>query len=115
MEDSCIFCKILDGSIKAEIVYEDDEVMAFNDIKPQAPTHVIVIPKRHIERVSDINKGDSSISAKLVLAANKIASERRIVESGYRLVVNCNKDAGQEVFHLHLHLLGGRRLGWPPG
>lgn len=115
MDDKCVFCNIASKKIPASVVYEDTSIMAFEDIKPQAPVHVIVIPKTHIERVSDIADTDKDIVAVMAAAANRIAAKRGIVERGYRLVVNCNRDAGQEVFHLHMHLLGGRKMGWPPG
>ncbi|MDP8233309.1 MAG: histidine triad nucleotide-binding protein [Candidatus Saelkia tenebricola] len=111
----CIFCKIIEKEIPSVIVYEDSEVIAFNDIIPQAPVHIIIIPKKHIEKISDITSEDIDIIGKLIFTAKNIAKEKGISESGYRLVFNCNKDAGQAVFHIHLHLLGGRKLNWPPG
>ena len=111
----CIFCKIVKGEIKTEFVYEDSDVVAFNAIKPEAPVHIVIIPRRHVERISDIGKKDAGLVAKLFLVAAKLAQEKSIEPSGYRLVINCGKDAGQVVFHLHLHLLGGRKLSWPPG
>lgn len=114
-EGSCIFCKIAKKVIPVTPVYEDAEVIAFNDVKPQAPVHVLVIPRAHIERINDLSEKDAALAGKLIVAARKIAREKGIEASGYRIVLNCNKDAGQEVFHLHAHLLGGRTLGWPPG
>ncbi|MBU0651167.1 histidine triad nucleotide-binding protein [bacterium] len=114
LKNDCLFCKILRGQIPCDKVYEDDKVLAFNDINPQAPVHVLIIPKNHIERVTDITEEKSCVND-LVLAANKIAREKGIDKNGFRLVFNCNKDAGQEVFHIHLHLLGGRAMHWPPG
>jgi len=111
----CIFCKIIKKEIPSSIIYEDGEILAFNDINPQAPVHVIIIPKRHIERVSELKAEDSELASKLILAGNEIARKKGLVDPGYRLVINCNKDAGQEVFHLHMHMLGGRKMGWPPG
>ncbi|MCK4859305.1 MAG: histidine triad nucleotide-binding protein [Candidatus Omnitrophica bacterium] len=111
----CLFCKIISKQIPADIVFENESVLAFNDISPQAPTHILVIPKKHIERISDLTEKDKGIIDELVFVAKGLAEERKIVESGYRLVINNNKDAGQAVFHIHLHLLGGRSLGWPPG
>ena len=111
----CLFCKIIEKEIPSGIVYEDNEIIAFNDINPQAPVHVIIIPKKHIEKISDIMSEDIDIIGKLIFTAKNIAKEQGISESGYRLVFNCNKDAGQAVFHIHLHLLGGRKLNWPPG
>ena len=113
--EGCIFCKIADKKIPAKIVFEDNDVVAFEDTRPQAPIHIMVIPKAHIEKVSEIKEEDSVLIGKLVLAAKNIARDKGIEERGYRLVMNCNKDAGQEVFHLHLHLLGGRKFEWPPG
>lgn len=112
---SCLFCRIIRKEIPANIVYEDDDVVAFDDIKPQAPLHVLIIPRNHIERVTDLTDKDAAMAGKLIVAAKKIAQTRGIQESGYRIVLNCNKDAGQEVFHIHAHLLGGRRFTWPPG
>jgi len=115
MGQDCIFCKIAKKEIPADIVYEDEDVVAFNDIRPQAPVHVVVIPRTHIEKLSDLKEGDEVLAARIISAGNKIAKKRDIVLSGYRFVINCNRDAGQEVFHLHMHLLGGRKMGWPPG
>lgn len=112
---SCVFCKIANSEIPSKIVYENDEVIAFEDLDPKAPVHVVIIPKIHIERLSDAKKSDEPILGRLCHVAAKVAREMHIEKSGYRLVVNCNKDAGQEVMHLHLHLLGGRKFSWPPG
>ena len=112
---SCLFCRIVSGDIPAPKVYEDDDVIAFNDINPQAPLHVLAIPKRHISTLNDLVDGDDAIVGKLVRAAAAIAGEKGLAERGYRTVFNCNAEAGQTVFHIHLHLLAGRRLGWPPG
>lgn len=113
--DDCIFCKIASGTVKASIVYEDDETIAFDDIKPQAPVHVIIIPRRHVGMVSGLKDGDAAWFGRLTIAANRIAAKKGVAGSGYRLVTNCGKDAGQEVSHIHTHLLGGRKLAWPPG
>jgi len=115
MKKDCIFCKIASKDVPSKIVYEDKDVLAFYDIKPQAPVHVIIIPKKHIDSVSDISPEDTMLGGELILSAKKIALQLGIQDSGYRAVFNCNKDAGQEVFHLHLHLLGGRKFTWPPG
>jgi len=115
MEKNCIFCKIANKEIPAGIIYSDEEIIAFNDINPQAPVHIIIIPRKHIEKTSDITDADTKLVGKLVFAAQRLAKDKKISDSGYRLVFNCNKDAGQAVFHIHLHLLGGRRLSWPPG
>ena len=111
----CLFCKIIAGEIPADIVYESDAAIAFRDINPQAPTHVLVIPRKHIATINDLQPGDEAVVGNLFLAAKKIAVDEGIAEPGYRVAMNCNEAAGQTVFHLHLHLLGGRQLGWPPG
>lgn len=110
-----IFGKIIRREIPADIVYEDDEILAFKDIAPQAPIHILIIPKKEIPTANDIQEADAPLIGKLFIVAKKLAKEYGIDESGYRLVINCNKDAGQAVFHLHLHLLGGRKFTWPPG
>jgi histidine triad (HIT) family protein len=111
----CLFCKIIDRKIPASIVYEDDRVIAFNDINPQGPTHVLVVPKRHIASLNDLTPGDDAMVGEVVRRAAAIARERGVSVGGFRTVFNTNKDAGQTVFHLHLHLIGGRQLAWPPG
>jgi len=111
----CLFCKMVAGEIKPDVVYEDPEVLAFRDINPQAPTHVLVIPKRHISTINDIQPADAELIGKLYLAARQVAAQEGIDGRGYRTVINCLEDAGQAVFHLHLHLLGGRPMRWPPG
>ncbi|MGH8427799.1 MAG: histidine triad nucleotide-binding protein [Gammaproteobacteria bacterium] len=113
--DDCVFCKMVRGEIKPDTVYEDEEILAFRDLNPQAPVHILVIPKRHIPTTNDLSAADEELMGRLVLATARIAEEEGVAESGYRTVLNCNAGAGQSVFHLHLHLLGGRRLGWPPG
>ena len=112
---SCLFCKIIKREIPAAIVFEDDQMIAFNDINPQAPTHVLIVPKRHIETLTDLTEGDDELVGTLVRRAAAIATERGFAASGYRTVFNTNRDAGQTVFHIHLHLLGGRSMTWPPG
>ena len=112
---SCLFCKIINREIPSSIVYEDDRVLAFNDINPQASTHVLVVPKRHIPTLNDLHADDDGIVGELVRRAAAIAAERGIDAAGYRTVFNTNRDAGQTVFHIHLHLIGGRSLAWPPG
>ena len=114
-DPDCLFCKIFDREIPADIVMETDDVIAFRDINPQAPTHVLIIPKQHIPTINDIGDADRAIVGKLFVAAREIAREEGLSEPGYRVVMNCNAAAGQTVFHIHLHLLGGRDLGWPPG
>ena len=114
-EQDCLFCKILAGDIPADIVYESESAIAFRDINPQAPTHVLVIPRKHIATINDIEEADRALVGDLYLAAQEIAAEQGMAESGYRAVMNCNEGAGQSVFHIHLHVLGGRPLTWPPG
>lgn len=111
----CIFCRIAQREIPAKIIFENDNIIAFEDIKPQAPVHIVIIPKCHIEKISDIKDSHKDIIGELVLTANALAKEKGIGNSGYRIVINCNKDGGQIVFHIHLHLLGGRAMLWPPG
>jgi histidine triad (HIT) family protein len=113
--DDCIFCRIAAGDIPAERVFEDDRVVAFRDLNPQAPTHVLVIPKRHISTLNDLEPDDEALVGHLLVAARTIAAAEGFADAGYRTVMNCNADGGQTVFHIHLHLLGGRRLHWPPG
>jgi histidine triad (HIT) family protein len=111
----CLFCNIVRKKISAKILYEDNSVLAFEDIHPQAPVHVLVIPKKHITTCLDIQEEDLSLIGYLFETAGKIAREKGIAERGFRLVMNCNREAGQTVFHLHLHVLGGRSMHWPPG
>jgi histidine triad (HIT) family protein len=111
----CLFCKILAGEIPAEIVYESDSAIAFRDINPQAPTHLVIIPRKHIATINDIETGDHALVGSLYSAARDIAAADGFADDGYRVVMNCNEAAGQTVFHIHLHLLGGRSLSWPPG
>jgi histidine triad (HIT) family protein len=112
---SCLFCRIIAREIQASVVYEDDHVLAFNDINPQAPTHILVVPKRHIDTLNALTAEDDQIVGEVTRRAAAIAQERGIAAGGYRTVFNTNRDAGQTVFHIHLHLLGGRTMGWPPG
>ena len=111
--DDCIFCNIANGTTPSQLVYEDDEIAAFNDLSPQAPTHILFIPKQHIISTEQIDDSNYSIAGKLILAASKTAKQMGL--DGYRLVMNCNEIAGQSVFHLHCHLLAGRPMNWPPG
>lgn len=110
-----LFLKIIDREIPAEIIYEDDTVLAFRDINPQAPLHVLVIPKKHVRTLNDVRDEDEETLGKLLNVARKIAREEGVADDGYRVVMNCNEGAGQTVFHIHLHLLGGRQFSWPPG
>jgi len=111
----CLFCKIVEGKIPAKIVHEDADTVAFEDIQPQAPQHVLVVPRRHIPTANDLSPEDEAIVGKMLRAAAVVAKARGIDGSGWRAVVNTNAEGGQVVFHLHLHVLGGRRMGWPPG
>ena len=111
----CLFCKIIDGEMPGDIVYENDNVLAFKDINPIAPVHILVIPKEHIATLNDLEEKHTQTMGELFLAAKKIAIEKGISASGYRTVFNCNKDAQQTVFHIHLHLIAGRQMSWPPG
>lgn len=111
MAEETIFSKIIRKEIPADIVYQDDEITAFRDIRPQAPTHILIIPNKVIPTVNDVQEEDAQVLGKLFLVAAKLAKQEGIDERGYRLLVNCNRDAGQEVYHLHMHLLGGRPLG----
>lgn len=111
----CLFCRIVAGAIPSEKVYDDAQVYAFRDINPGAPTHALIVPKRHIRDVAAAEAADGALLLALLSAANTIAQQEGVAESGYRLVWNVGPDAGQSVFHLHLHLLGGRPMAWPPG
>ena len=115
LEQDCLFCKILRKEIPAEIVHDDSDVLGFKDISPQAPTHDLFIPKIHISTVNDVDSGGGPLLGRLVIAAKERARELGMAEAGYRLVLNCNADGGQAVYHIHLHLLGGRAFAWPPG
>jgi histidine triad (HIT) family protein len=111
----CLFCGIIDGRVKAKVVYRDDAVVAFNDIRPRAPVHILIIPRKHIASVLDIEPNDGELIGQIFQVAARLAREHGVAESGFRVVVNAGPDAGQSVFHLHCHLLGGRQMGWPPG
>lgn len=111
----CLFCKIIERKIPSTIVYEDERVIAFNDIDPQAPTHILIVPKRHIPTLNEVGVEDDRIIGELIRRAAAIAKEKGFSEVGYRTLFNTNRGAGQSVFHVHLHLLGGRPLTWPPG
>lgn len=111
----CLFCRIARKEIPAKVAHEDDQVLAFEDISPQAPTHTLVIPKRHLATFNDVGPGDEALLGRMLLVASQIAKAKGLSSSGFRLVGNCMEGAGQSVFHLHIHLLGGRRFAWPPG
>ena len=113
--EDCLFCKIVAGDIPAEVIYESELAIAFRDVNPQAPTHVLIIPREHIATINDLSAGDEATVGDLYMAAKAIATEEGLASDGYRVVMNCNEAAGQTVFHIHLHLLGGRDFGWPPG
>ena len=113
--DGCLFCALVEGKIKASIVYQDDRIVAFRDIKPQAPVHILIIPRKHVAGVLDIEPDDHALIAAIFQVAARLAHEQGIADSGFRVVVNSGADAGQSVFHLHYHLIGGRRMSWPPG
>jgi histidine triad (HIT) family protein len=115
MIEDCLFCKIVAGDIPADIIHETETTLAFRDINPQAPVHVLIIPRKHIATINDLTDEDSEIVGSLFMAARDIAAAEGLADDGYRVVMNCNEAAGQTVFHIHLHLLGGRPLGWPPG
>ncbi len=115
MADDCLFCKMAKGEIKPDLLYEDDHVLAFKDINPQAPVHFLVIPRQHISTLNDLDDSHAELIGRMYLAAKKIAKEQGIAEGGYRSLINCNAEAGQSVWHVHLHVLGGRTMAWPPG
>ena len=111
----CLFCKIASGKIAADMIYQDEAVVGFRDVNPKAPTHVLFIPRTHIATLNDLTPEDAELVGRLYLAAKHVAGEAKLAQRGYRTVINCNADAGQSVFHIHLHLLGGRMMTWPPG
>jgi histidine triad (HIT) family protein len=111
----CLFCKIANGQIPAKLVWEDEHSLAFRDINPQAPTHVLIIPRRHIATINDFTHADAEDVGRLLVAAGEIAAQEGLADAGYRVTMNCNAAAGQTVFHVHVHLLGGRKFAWPPG
>lgn len=114
-QKDCLFCKIVDGDLPAEIVYENDTLVAFRDINAKAPTHILLIPRRHIATMNDLQNGDGPLAGELLVTAARIAADEGLADDGYRVVMNCNEAAGQSVFHIHLHLMGGRPMSWPPG
>jgi len=112
--ETCLFCKIASRELPAKIVYEDDDSVAFEDINPKAPIHILIVPRRHLATLLEAGQGDDRLLGHLLLVANNVARQKGIAERGFRLVLNCNSEGGQVVFHLHLHLLGGQRLSWRP-
>lgn len=115
MSDDCLFCKMLAGDIPADIVYQDDDCLAFRDINPQAPTHILVIPRKHIARIDEAAEEDAELLGRCVAAAGRIAKDEGLSDGGFRVVANAGEGAGQTVFHIHFHILGGRSFSWPPG
>jgi len=113
--EGCLFCALVAGKINANIVYQDDRIVAFRDVKPQAPVHILIIPRKHVAGVLDIEPDDHALIGEIFQAASRLAREQGIGDSGFRVVVNSGADAGQSVFHLHYHLIGGRQMSWPPG
>ena len=113
--DDCLFCGIIEGKIKGDLVYQDNSVVAFRDIGPKAPLHLLIVPRKHIPTVLDITPEDGPLIGEIYAVAAKLARDNGLADRGFRVVVNCGADAGQTVFHLHYHLLGGRQFGWPPG
>ena len=111
----CLFCRIVEKKIPAKVVYEDDQILAFDDVNPRAPVHTLVIPKQHVASVQDLGESDRTLLAQLLLACTNVAKNKGLADPGFRLVVNTGRDGGQTVFHLHFHVLGGRRMAWPPG
>ncbi|HIJ73982.1 MAG TPA: histidine triad nucleotide-binding protein [Candidatus Hydrogenedentes bacterium] len=115
MTDDCLFCRIIAGEIPSTEVYSDDVFYAFRDINPGAPTHVLVVPRKHIPKITAAEPADAALLGKLILTANKVAEQEGLCDKGFRYVINCDAWGGQMVFHLHLHILGGRKMDWPPG
>lgn len=114
-DPGCVFCKIAAGTIDADVVFEDDKVIAFRDLNPQAPTHILIIPRNHVSTINDLTQAEVADAGHLFLAAKAVAKQEGLHDKGYRVVMNCMEGAGQSVFHIHMHLLGGRPLSWPPG
>ena len=114
MNTTCLFCKIVRGDLRADVLHRDEEIVAFRDVNPQAPTHLLVVPVRHVATLDELTAGDADLAGRLVLRAADLARQAGLT-SGYRLVWNCGSDGGQSVFHVHLHVLGGRKMSWPPG
>lgn len=114
MED-CVFCKIIDGELKTKVVYRDDEMIAINDINPQAPVHILIMPLKHISTLDELTPEDASSIGRLIIKGKELALQNPGLEKGYRMILNCNAMGGQAVYHIHVHVLGGRRMTWPPG
>jgi histidine triad (HIT) family protein len=114
MQD-CVFCKIASGEIPSKEVYSDDEFFAFRDLNPQAPTHILLVPRKHVDQIVEFGDADAPLIGRMILVANKIAESEGLGDKGFRYVINCNEQGGQTVFHVHVHILGGRFMGWPPG
>lgn len=114
-DQDCLFCKIAQKQIPADIIHEDDRVIAFNDINPQAPVHALIVPRIHVPTIQDLTSGHNDFLAAMFAAARKVAADKGLADDGYRLVLNCHERAGQSVFHVHMHILGGRDMLWPPG
>ena len=113
--NDCLFCKMISGEIPCDIVYENESVFAFRDIDPKAPTHILLIPRKHIRSINELGESEQNLAGELLLTAKKIAKDEGIDESGFRTIFNTNSDGGQTVFHIHMHILGGRKMAWPPG
>ena len=113
--DNCLFCKIINGEITAKKVYENEHIIAFNDIDPKAPIHILVIPKKHIRSINELNSSDINLAGEIILAAKKIAKDQGVDSKGFRAIFNTNDDGGQTVYHIHMHIMGGRQMQWPPG
>lgn len=113
--DNCLFCKIINGEITATKIYENEHIIAFNDIDPKAPVHILVIPKKHIRSINELNSSDINLAGEIILAAKKIAKDQGVDSKGFRVVFNTNDDGGQTVYHIHMHIMGGRQMQWPPG
>ncbi|MDZ7261590.1 MAG: histidine triad nucleotide-binding protein [candidate division KSB1 bacterium] len=111
----CVFCNIVSGKLSSDVLYQGEDIIAFRDINPQAPSHILIIPKKHIPTVNDLQPTDAELLGKMILVARDLAQQEGIAERGFRLIINCNRESGQAVYHLHLHLIGGRRMRWPPG
>ena len=115
MAQNCFFCQIASGEVTTNLVYKDEKIVAFRDINPQAPTHILIIPKKHIPTINDLSDSDIDLMGRMFLVAKQLAAADSLSDDGYRIVLNCNSSAGQSVYHLHMHLIGGRKMAWPPG